>query len=163
MAGYGLSILIIIVIGIALTGLCALLVIALGIIQRNRRVVFVGGSVLMVVAGAAAWIFMADQQVQHQSPNQKARTFMQLPFEANVVSFVEGDWAGDAVVRFHLPSTKTHEKWMDEIWRANLKVGFVEEPRQETLSRLASYAGNGQRLWYDATADEYVYQTWVDV
>jgi len=60
-----------------------------------------------------------------RTPDAEARTLMNLPASATVASVKHGDWAGDFVISFSMPTGTVPTVAISNIWRMNLSRPYL--------------------------------------
>jgi len=90
---------------------------------------------------------------------EQASDLVSLPPSARITHVHYGDWSGDGMVTFRLPSTRSSENWLDEIWRRNPVPKNEQGGDYKAMKNVRQLIGGGHHriLSFDRTTSLYTY------
>ena len=110
---------------------------------------FYGGRALMSMSGGPA-------------PLKDGRSLVCLPPEAEVTKVEYGDWAGDFVVEFRLPTTRATDAWLSVVWKLNesKQKDFQDFEYRQEANSIGIYCHGVARMSiaYDPNAQVYRFE-----
>jgi len=140
-----------------------------GFVKKSRSLQRLGAVPLLLVGMLTLYGFYGDALIPL---NWKARSYVKLPPEAQVITIEAGDWGGDGLVEFTLPPTRLPEQWIDAVWTMNTPMPYQNEHEYEERGDKSStkysravfddYSSYIRQVVYNPRAETYYYKIYCD-